>query len=849
MTVIVQMKEPPLLVYRRTNRAPLWQPLTVAQREALDRHAAGLRQSHRDLQATAARQGIAIKARRDHTHATNGFAADIRWGDRHKITALPGVAVVALDRRVYGTLQDSVPLIRANRVWTELGATGEGVVVGMIDSGIDYTHPDLGGGLGVGCKVIGGYDFVNDDSDPWDDAGHGTHTAGIVAVDGLTTKGVAPGARLMAIKVLGAQNWRSWSDVLAGLDYAIDPGGNPATDDALDLLSMSIGGAGDPDDPICQAVDNLVAGGIPCIVAAGNGGPGYNTMESPGAARSAITVGGSSKQDLMYYYSSRGYYARDAQIKPDVMAPGVSTCSTVPGGGHECWNGTSMATPHVAGVAALLKQLHPTWGPAEMRSALMGRAVDLGFDVFSQGAGRVDAYAAALAAGGFSPSSLHFGILDPNAPLWVASRVVQLTNLYSTSLTYTMSAVETTGASGVTLTVNPAQVTLASGASLPITLQVSVDNSLAPARTSEPFAYQKRLLAESTAGAVSAPFAFVDAAAQLILHYDADPWMITIHDRGQQQWSSPWNPGRDVRVLFPAPGTYDVVTVLGDGVTVIVREQVAVTRLTELTISTAEAVNRVDFIPRDEKGTALDMRYWWRVIRFRDDPYLWTAVGSGVDMPGYCSPLSSDYRIERNETGACHANTYPVNTKQYFIRQHQIGLTAPLTMTNDPASLRPVHFVYHAPATQIPFEETPHDAHMPGLTANWWSALPSYNSAQIMAPFRRTLYFKSPGSYPYAFNFHRFYDFTMDSATELSCTPFLRMNDSGALEGFRRGQEAPTANSMAGRWEVGLTPAWWSGAFANWADRIRVQPSAGWEYHLFFNQYDDPLAPYAYPYT
>ncbi len=117
----------------------------------------------------------------------------------------------------------------------------------------------------------------------------------------------------------------------------------------------------------------MVASGIPCIIAAGNAGPGYGTMQTPGGSRLAVTVGGSTKQDGLYWYSSRGPNASD-MIKPDILAPGADVCSTIPGGGYDCWSGTSMATPHVAGVTALLRQLHPDWTPAMLKSAVMGTA-------------------------------------------------------------------------------------------------------------------------------------------------------------------------------------------------------------------------------------------------------------------------------------------------------------------------------------------------------------------------------------------------------------------------------------------------------------------------------------------
>ena len=110
------------------------------------------------------------------------------------VRALPYVRKVYRDQEVKVTLNESVSMINADKIWQDYGVYREGIKVGIIDTGIDYTHPDLGGGFGEGCKVAGGYDFVNDDGDPMDDHSHGTHVAGIVAADGESIKGVAPKA-------------------------------------------------------------------------------------------------------------------------------------------------------------------------------------------------------------------------------------------------------------------------------------------------------------------------------------------------------------------------------------------------------------------------------------------------------------------------------------------------------------------------------------------------------------------------------------------------------------------------------------------------------------------------------
>mgnify|MGYP001602361079 CR=1 FL=1 len=146
------------------------------------------------------------------------------------------VKAVYLDNVVTVNLMDSVQLIQADKVWSLLdingaNVTGEGITIAIIDTGVDYNHPDLGGCLGVGCKVVGGYDFVNSDPNPIDDHGHGTHVAATAAgkkssvlSSNDSLNGVAPGANILAYKVLDSGGSGSFSDVIAGIEQAVNDG-------------------------------------------------------------------------------------------------------------------------------------------------------------------------------------------------------------------------------------------------------------------------------------------------------------------------------------------------------------------------------------------------------------------------------------------------------------------------------------------------------------------------------------------------------------------------------------------------------------------------------------------------
>jgi len=343
--------------------------------------------------------------------------------DIERIKSLPEVKNVYENRKVYALLDESVPLINADDVWKldkngnlceETGnecLTGKGITIAIIDTGVDYTHPDLGGCTedqflaGTCGKVTGGYDFVNNDNNPMDDQGHGTHVAATAAGNGVL-KGVAPDADIIALKVLDSYGSGSWETIIESIEYATDPNGDNDFSDHYDIISMSLGGYGSPDDAISLSIDNAVENGVIAVIAAGNSGPSMYTIGSPGTARRAITVGAVDKNEYIAYFSSRGPTSIGT-MKPDVVAPGVSICAAQwdnafangerencnSDDNHVAISGTSMATPHVSGVAALVKQVHPDWSSEEIKFAIKNTAKDLGLEYIAQGSGEVDALA------------------------------------------------------------------------------------------------------------------------------------------------------------------------------------------------------------------------------------------------------------------------------------------------------------------------------------------------------------------------------------------------------------------------------------------------------------------------
>jgi subtilisin family serine protease len=346
--------------------------------------------------------GIKEGVKEEFKNIFNGAVIKATKAAKSEIEKLPFVKKVYENREVRLFLSESVPLINASKLWLFLdkdgrNITGKNIKIAIVDTGVDYTHPDLGKCFGSGCKVIGGWDFVNNDPDPMDDNGHGTHCAGIAAANG-TLKGVAPDANILAYKVLSAAGSGRESWVIAGVERAVEDGAN--------VISMSLGISyyyfeNCYDIPLSQVVDNAVDAGVVVVVAAGNEGPDYQTISAPGCAKKVITVGATNKSDSIADFSSRGPHVSKYDVipKPDVVAPGVRINSTVPTGvcdlctpsGYISISGTSMATPHVSGLAALLLQAFPSWKPEEIKSSIMLGAIDLGYDSATQGSGRIDA--------------------------------------------------------------------------------------------------------------------------------------------------------------------------------------------------------------------------------------------------------------------------------------------------------------------------------------------------------------------------------------------------------------------------------------------------------------------------
>lgn len=278
----------------------------------------------------------------------------------------------------YGS-QWALHKINAPEAWN-IHTGSSSVVIAVIDTGVDLDHPDIAAKITSGSQA--GYNYITPGSPPDDDNSHGTHVAGIAAAssnNGLGIAGVSWGAKIMPLKILDSAGNGGTYNLSLAIKYAADNGAK--------VINMSLGGScgsGWPD--VEEAVNYALSKGVIMVAASGNAG--ISTVYCPAAINGVIAVGATDSSDVRAYYSNYGSAL-------DVVAPGSSIYSTLPGGyGYK--NGTSMATPHVAGLAALLLSLAPSLTPDQVQSVVQNTADDLGVAGWDQyyGYGRINAWRA-----------------------------------------------------------------------------------------------------------------------------------------------------------------------------------------------------------------------------------------------------------------------------------------------------------------------------------------------------------------------------------------------------------------------------------------------------------------------
>ncbi|MEV4314299.1 S8 family serine peptidase [Actinocrispum sp. NPDC049592] len=398
--------------------------------------------------------------------SVNGSA--VRAGKNTAFWNARGDARIWLDGPMHATLDHSVPQIGAPAAW-KAGYTGKNTTVAVLDTGIDPTHPDLTD------AVAEAKDFTGSPSGTVDKFGHGTHVASIVTGGNNPYMGVAPDTKLLIGKVLDDRGSGTESSVLAGMEWAAHSGAQ--------VINMSLGDdtPSDGTDLVSVAVNRLTAEtGALFVVAAGNNA---RTPGSPAAADAALTVGAVDRNDNLADFSSRGPRYHDNAIKPEITAPGVDIVAALAkdsvigqthqhvGENHVVISGTSMATPHVAGAAAILAGEHPDWKAPRLKAALMSSAKpNTSLTVFEQGAGRVDVAKAVSSTVQASVGSISNGVVRwPHTDDQPIANALPYHNSGTSPVTLNLAADvrDPAGkpAPAGMFTVSPASLTLAPGAS------------------------------------------------------------------------------------------------------------------------------------------------------------------------------------------------------------------------------------------------------------------------------------------------------------------------------------------------------------------------------------------------
>jgi subtilisin family serine protease len=408
-----------------------------------------------------------------------GYAFDApKGGTWQTLTRARGVSKIWLDGKRTAVLDHSVPQIGAPAAWAA-GYTGKGVKVAVIDTGVDQTHPDLAD------REIAEKNFAGT-PDNVDHFGHGTHVASIVAGTGAKSggkyRGVASDASIVDAKVLDDNGSGQESWIIAGMEWA-------AGEQAVDIANLSLGGTDTPDiDPLEEAVNSLSEKyGTLFVIAAGNSFRD-RTIGSPGSADAALTVGAVDDDDNLADFSSRGPRVGDGAIKPDVTAPGVNIVAALHSDGtigepvepgYTSLSGTSMATPHVAGAAALLAQQHPDFTGQQLKALLSASAKPhAGLTAFQQGSGRIDVAHAITEHVTTTPTSVSAGTAAwPHNDDVPVTKPVTYHNDGDTDVTLSL-ALDTTAPAGM-FSLNANEITVPAGGTAEAS--VTVDSSVGAA--------------------------------------------------------------------------------------------------------------------------------------------------------------------------------------------------------------------------------------------------------------------------------------------------------------------------------------------------------------------------------
>lgn len=752
-------------------------------------------------------------------NSVNGVAIKTSKWVADKLKSLDFVKGVYENATYKIDLSESTHIIGADSIWINYGYYGDSVVIAIIDTGIDYLHPDLGGGIGPGFKVIGGINCINSENPPMDDNGHGTHVAGIAAANG-NIRGVAPHASLMAIKALQSDGTGISTWILAGIEFALDPDNDPFTDDQVDIINMSFGGTPDFYDLIAPAVNNAVSVGVICVAAAGNEGPGYRTLSTPGVAEKAITVGSATKSDNMAGSSSRGPAKLNYCTKPDIAAPGVNINSTLAGGGYGTMSGTSMAAPHVSGSAALLLQQHPDWTPRMVKASLMNSCKDIGSDIWTQGNGRLNIFKAVRSRILVSPGS--FTLVDM-APAYIYYDTVLITNNDTLPLDFDMMLSQDSP-DNIAVVFSPPNGTVLPGQQVTVAFALNVSSVPdVDIQNSTWLPYSGSIVVATFNDSIKVNYSFIKHPyLQVFSDYTDRP--LAFSDTGDGSWFLADRINGNKYTYYVEPGLYHVFLQSPDYLAL--KENIPVDPVGTTTIDFSIATNQLMFQFLDEKGDAAPVKINTYTFLLHDTiPFYDNFI---QDMDLHFSPVSDKFKV------AYRSFTDPSLDKVYYYNGIVNDLTQSHTLTNQPSDLKSIcnDMAGSTFKNNIVIQQFfGNDKFATGV--NW--------NTSLQKPFSQQLFM-----IPETLEENRFPDhlfrYTYDSPLNLfSMLPDLRYRNLHWEFHFQRDNRKNILNYYGDEIINQLGPTHFFGKFQNENMVIRLQSNTDWGYgpYFFLHQFQD----------
>lgn len=608
--------------------------------------------------------------------ALNGVCVKTSYKKLIAISQLPEVYSVKLNNTYEVTSAQIQSLNNSNIQETRAGFTGEGILIAVIDTGIDYLHPDLGSGIGPNFKIIGGKDFGDNDNDPMDVHGHGTHVAGIIAANGQI-RGVAPDSKLLAVKVMDRNGFIWENKLVQAIEYALDPNGDFNLNDKASIINISLGNCRDEQSPGTIAVNNAAKAGSLVVLAAGNVGPNYFTVGSPANAKYALTVGNCYPAGFINNTSSRGVTLPSLILKPEVIAPGTEINSCSLNSGYKILSGTSMSAPYVAGMAALLLQKYPDISVEELKSVIINSADDRNYDIWTQGNGQVNIQNSLNKEFIVSPATLSFSVKESTPISQTFSDTLIIKNISENNQTF---SIRYTGdqSSGFNLNFSERNFDLTSNGTRSIIVTVNVNTSNLLLKSDFPSAYLGNVEIRNSSSMTNVPFN-LNRGSYFRINFAQGWYTLILHDR-DNYYKSAASPGgnfvyeQGYSVLPTIPGKYDLMGEL------IFSEQykygyfvltdIELNEWEEITIDTTVFKYKIEHQIFDRSNKKLQIERGTTVFGYKTAPFGFVHSGPGKNIY-YFNEIPDSYLLEYQHI----YSDYDKNEFYYTNKSFQNGIS------------------------------------------------------------------------------------------------------------------------------------------------------------------------------